>query len=98
MLIQNLESTRTIDDSRSPVDKLGNLWCTLMHDSMSWPIHGHYTCLACGRQHLVRWEQPEGPLTSSGVLKNANLQAPAEQLNSAPAVLPDSKTAFARVQ
>jgi hypothetical protein len=97
-LIQNAENTRTAEAGGSPVDKLGNLWCTLMHDSPSWPIHGHYTCLACGRQHLVTWERVEGPLTSPGALKNADLQARAEHLNSGPAVLPDSKTVFARVQ
>jgi len=98
MLTQNTESTRTAEVSGSPVDKLGNLWCSLMHDSPSWPIHGHYTCLACGRRHLIRWEREEGPLTSPEALKNAHLQASAEHLNSAPAVLPDSTTAFARVQ
>jgi hypothetical protein len=98
ILIQNAESTRTVEDSGSPVQTLGSLWCTLMHDSPGWPIHGHYTCLACGRRHLVRWERDEGPLTSPEVLKNANLPAVAEHLNSAPALLPDSRTAFARVQ
>jgi hypothetical protein len=98
MLIQNAESTRTAESGGSPIDKLGNLWCTLMHDSPSWPIHGHYTCLACGRRHLVRWEREEGPLTSPEAFKNANLSADAEHLNSASAVLGHSKTAFARVQ
>ena len=98
VLIQNAESTRTAKASSSPVDKLGKIWCTLMHDSPGWPIHGHYTCLACGRRHLVRWEHEEGPLTSPAALKNAGLPASAEHLNSAPAVLPDSTTAFAQVQ
>jgi hypothetical protein len=96
VFIQDLESTRTVEDHRSPVDKLGSLWCTLMHDSMSWPIHGHYTCLTCGRQHLVRWEREA--LTSPEALKNADLQAPAEHLSSIPAVLPDNTAAFTRVQ
>lgn len=94
----NAESIRTAESSGSPIDKLGDIWCALMHDSPSWPIHGHYTCLVCGRQHLVGWERGEDPLTSPGALKNAGLQAPAEHLNSAPAVLDNSKTAFARVQ
>jgi hypothetical protein len=78
MLTQTAEGTWSVEDSRSPVDKLGNLWCTLMHDSPSWPIHGHYTCLACGRRHLVRWEREKAPLTSPEALKNANLPADAE--------------------
>ena len=98
MFVQNLNSTHAIDNSSSPIDKLGSFWCTLMHDSLSWPIHGHYTCLACGRQHLVTWDRVGGPLTSPGALKNADLQAPAEHLNSASAVLPDRTTAFARVR
>jgi hypothetical protein len=99
MSIRNAESTRTVEGSGSPVDKLGNLWCTLMHDSPGWPIHGRYTCLACGRQHLVRWEREDGPLyTSPESVKNAGLQASAEHFNSVPAVLPDSKTVFARVE
>jgi hypothetical protein len=98
MLTQNAEIIRTAEGSASPVDTLGNLWCTLMHDSLGWPIHGHYTCLACGRRHSVRWERDEGPLASPGALKNADLPASAEHLNSAPAVLPNSTTAFARVQ
>jgi hypothetical protein len=98
MLTQNAENTRTVEDSGSPVDKLGNLWCTLMHDSPSWPIHGHYTCLACGRRYLIPWEREEGPHTYPEALKNANLSANAEHVNSAPAVPGNSKTAFARVQ
>jgi hypothetical protein len=98
ILIQNAESTRTLENSASPIDKLGNLWCILMHDSLSWPIHGHYTCFACGRQHLVDWEREEGPLTASGVMKNAQLQASAEHLNSTSAVIDNSTTGFARVQ
>jgi hypothetical protein len=95
MLTQNAESTRTDRDSGSPFDRLGYLWCTLMHDSPSWPIHGHYTCLTCGRRHLVRWEREERPLASSADSKDANLPASAEHLNSAPAVLPNSNSVCA---
>jgi hypothetical protein len=102
VLIQNAESTRTAKASNSAVDKLGgklgNLWCALMHDSPGWPIHGHYTCHACGRRHLVKWEREQGPLTSPAALKNAGLPTSAEHLSSALAVLPNSATAFAGVQ
>ena len=96
MFIQNLEGTRTVEDSPSPVDRLGNLWCTLMHDSLSWPIHGHYTCLTCGRQHLVTWEREM--LTAPAAPKNDDFPASAEHPGSAPAVLDNGNTAFARVQ
>ena len=38
--------------------KWGDLWCTFMHASPKWPIHGHYECGDCGRRFLVPWEQP----------------------------------------
>jgi hypothetical protein len=36
--------------------KLGVLWCTFMHDSPMWPIHGEYQCRACGRHYPVPWD------------------------------------------
>ena len=36
-------------------EKLGTLWCALMHDSTMWPIHGEYRCRTCGRHHPVPW-------------------------------------------
>jgi hypothetical protein len=94
IVVQNAER-RTVEDNGSPIIRLGDLWCALMHDSPGWPIHGHYTCLACGRQHLVAWEQE---FTYPEAFKNADLQAPAEHLGSTPAVLPDNTTAFAGLQ
>ena len=37
--------------------KAAALWCSLMHDSPMWPIHGHYECRACGRQYRVTWAE-----------------------------------------
>src|SRR6266545_1721145 len=34
---------------------LGALWCTFMHDSPMWPIHGEYQCRTCGRHYPVPW-------------------------------------------
>jgi len=34
---------------------LKELWCEVMHDSLTWPIHGYYECRACGRRHVVPW-------------------------------------------
>jgi hypothetical protein len=36
-------------------DKIGILWCRLIHNSVSWPIHGHYHCWTCMRQYEVPW-------------------------------------------
>jgi hypothetical protein len=96
LFAQNLESTRAIEDGRSPIDRLGNFWCTLMHDSLSWPIHGHYTCLTCGRRHLVSWEREA--FTFPEPSKNANLSPNAEHFSSSQPVLDNSNTAFTRVQ
>ncbi len=40
-----------------PEDRIGALWCSLMHDSPMWPIHGHYQCRVCGRQFRVPWAE-----------------------------------------
>ena len=35
--------------------KLGMLWCEMMHDSTTWPIHREYRCRTCGRHYPVPW-------------------------------------------
>jgi hypothetical protein len=39
-----------------PKGEIGVLWCSVMHDSLRWPIHGRYECGVCGRQYRVPWE------------------------------------------
>jgi hypothetical protein len=48
--------------TRSPLPiriarRLAGLWCTLMHDSLMWPIHGEWQCRTCGRRQAVAWAQ-----------------------------------------
>jgi hypothetical protein len=31
--------------------ELGAIWCGLMHESLMWPVHGHYECRTCGRRY-----------------------------------------------
>ena len=38
---------------------IGEVWCSLMHDSPRWPIHGQYECGVCGRQYRVPWIETE---------------------------------------
>jgi hypothetical protein len=48
-----------ICDTLPAKDRIGALWCSLLHDSPKWPIHGHYECSASGRQYRVprdEWE------------------------------------------
>ena len=40
-----------------PEDTFGSLWCSLLHNSLMWPIHGYYTCRRCGRYHRVPWAE-----------------------------------------
>lgn len=28
---------------------IGKIWCSLMHRSVMWPVHGQYACRTCGR-------------------------------------------------
>ena len=37
------------------LNTLGSLWCSIMHHSMMWPIHGQYKCRTCGRFYPVPW-------------------------------------------
>ena len=39
--------------------RLAELWCDFMHDSVMWPIHGHYECRTCGRQYEVQWTEDQ---------------------------------------
>lgn len=50
-MIQEQQPFRTSDIWQG----LGDLWCSWMHSSPRWPIHGHYECGVCGRQYLVPW-------------------------------------------
>lgn len=47
-------------------DRIGMLWCSLMHDSAKWPIHGHYECGLCGRKYEVPWDQTGSTVAVAG--------------------------------
>lgn len=79
-----LEETR-----QSLGDRLGAMWCGLMHNAPMWPIHGQYRCGDCGRQYPVRWaedaeprihQQPSASLGSAvlGLIVVLALLAPAQ--------------------
>ena len=48
------------------MDRLGDLWCTFMHASPMWPIHGQYECGTCGRRHPVPWEEQSNGASNAG--------------------------------
>lgn len=41
----------------NPQHTLGFLWCSIMHRSLMWPVHGYYECRTCGRLHPVPWAE-----------------------------------------
>jgi hypothetical protein len=38
--------------------KIGVTWCRLTHESLTWPVHGHYACRTCGRRYPAFPEAP----------------------------------------
>src|SRR5271169_3064726 len=37
---------------------IGTIWCSLTHESLMWPVHGHYECRRCGRRYPAFAEAP----------------------------------------
>ena len=37
------------------LERLGNLFCRLMHNQITRPVQGHYTCLKCMRHYEVNF-------------------------------------------
>jgi hypothetical protein len=33
--------------------RMDTVWCSLMHESIMWPIHGYYECRSCGRRYAA---------------------------------------------
>ena len=48
------------EDARRFFSWVGDLWCRLMHDDITWPSRGHYCCRRCGRLYPVRWGESSG--------------------------------------
>ena len=38
------------------LERLREHWCKEFHNRTTWPIHGRYACLECGREFSVPWE------------------------------------------
>ena len=45
--------------NRPDVERLKLWWCSLMHDSLTWPRNGRYHCRTCGRVYSIPWARPE---------------------------------------
>jgi len=48
------------EDARRFFSWVGDLWCRLMHDDITWPSRGQYCCRRCGRLYPVRWGESAG--------------------------------------
>jgi hypothetical protein len=55
------------------LEKLGEVWCGLMHDAAMWPINGQYECRTCGRHYPVPWsvERPFAAVGHAAALRPA---------------------------
>jgi len=40
------------------LERLRAEWCRQFHNSISWPVHGYYTCKTCHHAIRVPWEEP----------------------------------------
>ncbi len=45
----------SIETKDTFTERVGVVWCGLMHDTPMWPIHGQYECATCGRHYAVPW-------------------------------------------
>ena len=50
-----IAALRRTEDRRKP--GIREVWCTLAHDEITWPVHGHYRCRKCGLQFRVPWDE-----------------------------------------
>src|SRR5271166_6336418 len=50
---------------------IGTIWCKLKHDSLMWPVHGHYQCRTCGRHYPAFAEAQMANWTRRAALKAA---------------------------
>ncbi len=56
--------------------RFGNAWCSVMHDSVMWPIHGFYECRRCGRR-FTAFPETQGSKLGSAWMKSAAWKAAA---------------------
>jgi hypothetical protein len=51
--------------------QVGTVWCTLAHNKVMWPVHGHYECRECGRLYPAFAEEPAGKPARRAALQPA---------------------------
>src|SRR5581483_2119642 len=56
--------------------KIAEVWCGLMHESVMWPTHGHYQCRTCGREYSVPWNENGSIAASNSTSRRQARQFP----------------------
>lgn len=49
----------------------GRIWCAVMHDDITWPIHGAYRCRKCWRDYTVAWGRSDVRFNRAATVKRA---------------------------
>jgi hypothetical protein len=52
--------------------RIGTLWCSLVHESVTWPIHSEFECRSCGRRYAAF---AEPPIANSAVSRSPQSRA-----------------------
>jgi hypothetical protein len=61
LTISQLGNASIFENTSLIMHRVGDLWCTLTHDSVMWPIHGQYQCRRLGRRKDVAWARSSRP-------------------------------------
>lgn len=64
------------------ISKVGDVWCELMHDDITWPVDGHYHCKICLREYPVQWSGSEAPQAQAPVSVPVSVPVPARRIHS----------------
>jgi hypothetical protein len=41
---------------RQSWNQIASMWCAVVHEAATWPIHGHYRCPKCNRRYSIPWK------------------------------------------
>lgn len=55
-------------------DLAERIWCAVMHDEITWPVHGRYRCRKCWREYSIAWGR-NGATLDRGAADRATLPA-----------------------
>jgi len=50
-------------------NRIGGLWCNLMHSEPMWPSRGYYRCSTCLREYPVLWAHDDVSLPKQALFR-----------------------------